>query len=294
MKKSRSQLAKMRRKSRDSFTDKLLKRIGRLQNHLYSIVLDTILNLETDKNGNIKFTQTNIRRAETGLRIKIQSFQKDSGLLSWVVNRMLEITDINKRYFSKVVTEKPLSIDEKAIRLVMRRWGYDVGSNRIIRSGYLAALQTDSGIAKDIATQIYQAIQAKTPLKDFQKQFKQKFTGGQNSLGMLERYYNQRTGDLFTQVDRQISKVYADELDLKYVIWNNDPKKTTTDFCRERAGNVYSVEEVNSWDSLKWKGKKLIGHNTLIDGHGYNCRTSIDYISKELAFHLRPELKTKK
>ena len=101
----------------------------------------------------------------------------------------------------------------------------------------------------------------------------------------------QRAFDIFQQVDRQASLLYAEELKLNYVLWNNSPKKSTTDFCRTRAGKVYSIQEINAWDNQNWKGKFTTGHRTLIDGHGYGCRTSIDFISDKLAFRFRPELK---
>lgn len=54
--------------------------------------------------------------------------------------------------------------------------------------------------------------------------------------------------------------------------------KSTRDFCARRAGRIYGVKEIQSWNELKWKGKKP--GNVFINRGGYNCRHTLHPVKK--------------
>lgn len=53
---------------------------------------------------------------------------------------------------------------------------------------------------------------------------------------------------------------------------------STRHFCRQRAGQVYNIKEIQSWNGLKWKGKKP--GNVFINRGGYNCRHTLHPVKK--------------
>jgi len=50
------------------------------------------------------------------------------------------------------------------------------------------------------------------------------------------------------------------------------------DFCIERAGNIYTIEQGKSWNSLDWAGK-MVGVDFFIQIGGYFCRHHLEWIN---------------
>lgn len=274
----RSKYSKDRRDKIRTSTNLLNRSLKRLGAKLYFELSQLLTSLKTDADGKIRFITSNVKKGES-VSLIIRRFNRENAdeLKDLLIKRFLEILGLNKLYFKEIDTTAD-TVAEKTETLIMRRLGYNVKTKELIKDGYIENLANSTQLASNLATIINRAISGTVSLKDFQQQVQ----------GLISA---QRAFDIFQQVDRQASLLYAEELKLKYAIWNNSPKKTTTDFCRDRAGNVYSREEIEAWDNGEWKGKFEFNHRTIIDGHGYGCRTSIDFISEKLAFRLRPDLK---
>ena len=56
---------------------------------------------------------------------------------------------------------------------------------------------------------------------------------------------------------------------------------------------MYHEDEIKSWENLNFAGKPETGYNPIVDLGGYNCRHRLDWVSDQVAFRLRPELKEK-
>lgn len=54
--------------------------------------------------------------------------------------------------------------------------------------------------------------------------------------------------------------------------------KSTRDFCARRAGRIYSMKEIQSWNALNWQGKKP--GNVFLNRGGYNCRHTMHPVKK--------------
>jgi hypothetical protein len=82
---------------------------------------------------------------------------------------------------------------------------------------------------------------------------------------------------------------------MTYFIYNGGLIETSRSFCIKRNAGVYSTEEAEKWadDPELTAIESRENYNWLIDRGGFNCRHSIDFIAKEVAFVLRPDLKNR-
>ncbi len=78
----------------------------------------------------------------------------------------------------------------------------------------------------------------------------------------------------------------ASDLNLKYFIYEGGLIQTSRPFCVARAGKIFTVEQLKSWDN----GQKLPVIPYL---GGWNCRHHINWISDELAQELSKDISMK-
>jgi hypothetical protein len=110
---------------------------------------------------------------------------------------------------------------------------------------------------------------------------------------LAERYYSRWTSDIYSQYQRLGANEVRKDIGLRFAIYQGGLIESSRPFCEKRNGEVFHEDEVKSWVNLEFEGKPETGYNPITDLGGYNCRHRLDWISDELAFRLRPELKEK-
>lgn len=287
---NRSELGKARQKFIREKQEQYLKKIKSAQSSLYTLLLENILKLSTDSDQKIKFTPGNINKGDN-VTLIVSAFNKskNAAIGNWLVNRFLDLFGLNQKYFKTIEPTKIETVQDRAQKLVMKRLGYDIDKKKLTKNGYINTLINSNQIGLQVGERIQQAIAGKVSLKDFRNTLRNDFTAP-DRLGLLEQHYYTKSFDIFQQTDRAIGRKLADDLDLKYAIYNGTIKNNTRQFCKDRIGKVFTSEEIEDWANLDWKGKNT-PYVPTIDLGGHNCRHGLDYISKELAFRLRPELK---
>lgn len=126
-------------------------------------------------------------------------------------------------------------------------------------------------------------------LKTLRKSLQNKIVGN----NLAERYYSRWTADIYSQYQRLGANEVRKDIGLKYAIYQGGLIESSRPFCEKRNGQVFHEDEIKSWANLNFEGKPEIGYNPMVDLGGYNCRHRLDWISDELAFRMRPELKEK-
>lgn len=287
---TRNELGKERQKFIRQKQEQYFKKIRAAQSSLYSLLLENILSLSTDSDQKIKFSSGNINKGDN-VTLIVSAFNKskNASIGNWLVNRFLDLFGLNRRYFKTIEPKKVEKVQDRAQKLIMKRLGYDVDKKKLIEKGYINTLVNSNQIGLQVSQRIQQAIAGNISLKDFRDTLRNDFTAP-NKLGLLEQHYYTKSFDIFQQTDRAIGRKLADDLGLKYAIYNGTVKNNTRQFCKDRIGKVFTSEEIEDWADLDWKGKNT-PYVPTIDLGGHNCRHGLDYISKELAERLRPELK---
>jgi hypothetical protein len=115
---------------------------------------------------------------------------------------------------------------------------------------------------------------------------------------------------LYQLYDAAYNSTLAQEFDMNYFIYQGGLIKDSRDFCAAHNNKVFSREEAADWVNwvpsmgdypagyeIKQKDTShpsymdYPGYTPLVDRGGYNCRHMLGWISDELAFDLRPDLK---
>ncbi|MCB0334706.1 MAG: hypothetical protein KDD62_00330 [Bdellovibrionales bacterium] len=267
----------------DSTLQSLIKSI---QTALAGVVVDVISDLVTDQDGAISTTVGNVtKQGRIGLVIKRETKRQAPRLIDRIVKGLGLITRLNRLYFRAMPDVQPESVDERVIRKVLLRYGYDATTKQVLPGGWLDSLSDNSALEQRVGNAIRQAIAAKTPLNDFKKQFRADFTGA-NGLGYLEKHYETFVFDLHQQVDRQTQVEYADRLKLNHALYSGTIKDNTRPFCKARTGLVYTRDEIAGWENLNFQGKIKVGYNPFVHAGGYNCRHHLSWVSELVAIRI--------
>jgi hypothetical protein len=161
-----------------------------------------------------------------------------------------------------------------------------------IAGGYLDRLGQTAQVRQDLQRYVLQSLGGKSSLKDYTNGLQALVVGNKDTDGTLQRYFRQYAYDSFNQVSEVANKQMADELGFKYFIYEGSIIDTSRNFCRSKAGKVFSTDEAKEWK----RDPDLLGDpatyiNPLIERGRWNCRHMIRYIPIELAQALRSEIK---
>ena len=286
-----TQISQRERFSEES-ASALERNVKALQGALYSLVVERILdNLETDENGLIKFTVSNINvQNKVGFVWGVHQ-RRTNGLVKWVIEKLIKLFDLNTAYMN-AVTSVTDSLEQRARKKLLLNLGYDIDKRAIVPDSWLANLAAQAEVKQRVANRISTAIQSRMPLARFRQEFRDDFLDTKTGLGYLSRYFNQRTFDLFQQFDRSTQAVYREQLKLGYAIYSGTimqpTKKTkgTRPFCWQRVGNLYDLATIESWNNDHWSGKIESSDVKLTCG-GHQCRNHWSWVSEQMAQQLQ-------
>lgn len=296
-------------------TDKLNASIVRLQSKLMdSIVDDVILELDV-VDGIIQDTPKNYQLLASLDKV-FKGFAVDQAkvLLPQLTSATETITAISNKYFLAVASESILQRFDKVIEgakeITDLRFGLKGG--KFVRGGVLEDLFSQFG-GTEVKQIMSKAISGNMDKREFLKQMRGFVTGTEDKPGISERKWKQFAYDVYQQHDASYNKKLADEFGMKYFIYQGGLIDDSRDFCAAHNNKVWSNEEAETWPMWTpnmgeypagWEVKaKMVsevpsymnypGYDPFQDRGGYNCRHQLGYISDELAFKLRPDLKTK-
>ena len=262
-----------------------------LQNAAYTAILEWLAGSIQTEAGAIKYTAANLSKVQglykvlAGLQRRFQGTML-GGVLDWTG----KLIGLNQDYFASFASPAE-TVQETALRLTLERWGYNSLKSELIPGGYFETLFSNQEIGRKVARLVNQAITQKIPLDKFQKTFKQVFVGKPGE-GMLEKHWKTNSFDLFQRIDRTANLVYADRLGLNYAIYSHTFEEDSRAWCISHGNKVFSKPEILDWKNKEWAGKNKF-YEPFYDCGGYNCRGHWSWVSDGVAFHLRPELKTK-
>ena len=227
-------------------------------------------------------------------------------IMSEFLYGMENISEANLKYYRLLSDANIRPGDIKNI--INARLGIDDNGN-LVKGGYMKGLLDDVSVRNEIKKFTYQKIISGTGFEDLKTGLQNLISGNPEQLGKFEQFYRTYAYDTYVQVDRLNSTLYAEKLGLKYFIYQGTRRKGSRPFCLARKGKVFTTEEAAEWHRLigkrgdvttdKGTRNMLIGpivddaatYNPLVDLGGYGCVDTVAYISKEIAFAMRPELK---
>ena len=259
---------------------------------LLRLILSELLPLFDIRDGNIRTTVANMTRANLIERIMNTHFAESvEGDLIKFAEQLLEVAGKNAEYYIMTGFDeaKVASITEK-LGLIRARIGID-SKGALIKEGYLYRLGLADSVRQELKNYVVNSVASGQSLKDFTDGFRLLIKGNTGINGALRNYWQNYAYDAYNQV-REISNIeYANELNLKYFIYQGGTIKTSRDFCVKKNGRVFTTEQAKEWvndpDLIDQKHKAT--YSPLIDRGRYDCRHFIAYISDELALQLKAQ-----
>jgi len=246
------------------------KEVLKLQDKLLSMVLsDYIPKFTTDNTGNIKLTKHNIALIYEIDKI-FSNFNKlyQNNVIKKYAEDLLKLTPFNEAYYIGLGIEaKTVDNLVNKSEIVKASIGVDA-KGRVIKGSYLDDLSQNAEVKKSIKNYVIESVNSKRGLKDYTKGLKTLIVGNEQVDGKLQRYYKQYAYDTFNQVDAAQNLYVADNLGLQAFIYAGTIILTSRQFCKDRVGKVFTREEGQSWNKLKWQGQKKPA-NFFIDRGGY-------------------------
>lgn len=257
----------------------LLDKTASQERKLNSYVLNTLVpSLEIDSNTNtIKNTNVNLKKINKagGLKRFIKNVINVS-LNEYYLNEFSKIGNQTNRYFNNFEPNKTTSdrINNRATTTV---------------DGFIDDLFDNNTVTKAIQSTLRAAITSKQNVSNVKQLLTEQIKGTEEKLGSLSSYHYRNGYNEFQKYARGLDEDFSTALNLNYAIYAGGEIKTTRSFCDERNGNVYTREEILSWNDLDWQGKDPSA-NVIINLGGYNCRHDLDWISYPLARRLRKDI----
>lgn len=257
----------------------LLDKTASQERKLNSYVLNTLVpSLEIDSNTNtIKNTNANLKKINKagGLKRFIKNVINVS-INDFYISEFLKINKQTNRYFNSFEPTQATS---------------DRINNRSITSvdGFIDDLFDNNTVTKAIQSTLRAAITSKQNVSNVKQLLTKQIKGTEEKLGSLSSYHYRNGYNEFQKYARGLDEDFSTALNLNYAIYAGGEIKTTRSFCDERNGNVYTREEILSWNDLDWQGKDPSA-NVIINLGGYNCRHDLDWISYPLARRLRKDI----
>lgn len=276
----------------EKLIDAVEKRINASSSALTKSFLKVFLDKLNVENGRV--IETLDKRTTTLFNQAYGQFSNTTkkDLLKSIVVDIDSILGDNGDFYNKTVKATPSQTDDIKW-IVNRRLGIDTDGT-LLKEGFMSGLLNDNAVKSDLQKYIFKEVFKGTGPEALRKGIKQFIEGDESRLGAFKKHYRTFSFDVYAQLDRFTSALWADKLGLSHFIYNGGLIKTSRQFCVNRNEGVYSTIEAEDWvnDPHLTAITSKETYNWAIDLGGYNCRHTTDYIAKEVAYKMRPYLKT--
>jgi hypothetical protein len=208
-------------------------------------------------------------------------------LLKQYAKQLLETVALSSDYYGLVgLGDLTVSQMDKAAAVVESYLGVEKGN--VVKGGLLDTVSNLGNVRQKVISTIANGISGKMPLNKFANNLQKVVIGSGKDAGLLQQHWRTYVYDLYNQSHEAANNLNAEQLGLKYFIYQGSLIDTSRAFCKKRAGKVFSVEETKTWKddpTLVGKNKEL--YNPLIERGRWNCRHFINYISEDLYKQLK-------
>lgn len=91
--------------------------------------------------------------------------------------------------------------------------------------------------------------------------------------GSFDAYTARLVRDTLNNFSGNVTQAVTASLGLEWIYYSKGEVKSSRDFCKERDGKYFHIDEVRSWAKLNWQGKNpaTTESNILALRGGYNC-----------------------
>lgn len=253
--------------------------------------------------GSLTNNAQNIQRANQIIDSVFRTWVADYGLriARFIGGNIWNIQDLNVKYYTTFMnTTRVQAASGDVLNATLAKYGVNIDGS-INPNGYLFNAVSDQSISRRLKSVVVGGVQTEAAVSKVQANMRNLL--GRVGVGLVEAKLSEAIPSGMLQVDRETNTAFATDLQLNHAIYQGGLIKTSREFCEERNNKVFTREEIlrfgTSADKFggytnksagEFQGKTKV-YNPLTDIGGYNCRHFYSWISEDLAFVLRPELK---
>lgn len=288
-------------------TQDLDKYFSDQSNLLYRTIIEGLIdNLETD-NGLLKNTAANLRKITQIDQLYNTFIQIVSPtIIQTVYNGITKISEYNVNFFKGFYKSAAhlKAGTEKIQQVTLDRLGFGE-KTRLVKGGFMESLLNDTGIRNEIKNRTLKEVAKGAGFKSLKNNLSEYIEGNKNTsgggsngvkVGAFQQHHRNYAYDVFVNVDRGESLLYANSLNLKAFFYEGSIIETSRNFCIERAGKLYTVDEAKLWINDPWIKKNfdrryIASYDPVVDMGLFGCRHLARFVSPEVAIKIRPELK---
>lgn len=193
--------------------------------------------------------------------------------LFWYAKKLIDSGVIAVDYFKSIGVKAKLSdVDyiKKAIGL---------NGKNIIKGSFLWNLGMMGELRQRFQSLVINAISSSQKLSLLIRNSKAIFKSTRKQKSALAKYYTKYAYMPINQTLNGASYKLAQQYGITKFRYAGNLVEKSRDFCIERAGNIYTIEQGKSWNNLDWAGK-MVGVDFFIQCGGYACRHFLQYLSK--------------
>ena len=125
-------------------------------------------------------------------------------------------------------------------------------------------------LGSSIISTVKQTILSKGTIGELEDNLMQLMFGNDGNGGIIDANVSRIARDSVFQYNRDYLNAISAGIDIEYYLYAGSEIKSSRQFCKDRNDEVWSKEEVISWNKLDWQGKKE--GNIFSNVGGYNCR----------------------
>jgi len=269
----------------------LKKKVTGAEKKLLDLIFKDFLDKLETSDGKIVSSGKNITLTQAIDKI-FKTFESriNANLVKDYVNDIKKIGSLNESYFKifEPNAKKFKGIKDSAQKGIFTRLGLN-SDGKLKRGGFLAEFLTDNRQKRQLKTMVTDAITSGQGFSQLREAVQTLTVGNKQVQGQLQSNYRQFVYDTYSQIDRFESGLYADAIGMDAFKYAGGKIRTTRKFCCQRNGQIFTVQEAEKWQSLRFEGKTK-NYNPLIDLGGYNCRHSTQYLSNIITARRRKDL----
>jgi hypothetical protein len=239
----------------DSHQNNILGAIEKLERR----IVDSLTRLEANPEGRLEGLKVNMKQAQAVHKQMVNAFAEEYGVpAERMIGEFSTITNFVEESYSYLgEAEKFTKVNRETLETLQKGFG-----DQYARYGKEAE--------EKVTKAMYEAVIAGEPFSSLLTTVTGALLGHVDRAGRpMAMYAKQHAFDSVMNFNNQVNLAKTEQLGMKHFLYFGNIMGTTRPFCEVRAGNIYSKEQIESWNDMPWAGKA--GPPMIYRG-GYNCR----------------------
>lgn len=255
-------------------------------------IIDSADNVSNDLGAAIKNSRAALKKSMRNLEKRIMSALKDietgkKGQLVRTRENLKQLNSIHKKlvvYFDEYYEEgvyKSLKGFERVAKSIEANWpdldnaieytSIDKDMMEVLANQSLEEFKQFGDTAREhIAKSMYDHVIAGGSFGELVTEVASILGTGIDARGNnMARYAELWANDVLMNFHQAVTLKKASDAGLNYFLYYGNVIETSRQFCIDRAGKVFSEQEIKSWNGMTWRGKS---GPPLTRRGGYNCR----------------------